>query len=151
MLVSVVSLELDSALAMVLVQSVSGVQPARQIASVVELSADSRAAAQPTAPQTARVDSKKPATKPNTASKARRAKRAGKRRLGQRAVVSKAEAESKVVDILRAKGGKLDSASARGVAKLIGGRKSTVHNAVAGLIASGVVVKAGGALMLAAA
>ena len=32
----------------------------------------------------------------------------------------------------------------------IGGKKSTVHTAVAGLIAAGVVAKAGGALVLAA-
>jgi hypothetical protein len=46
--------------------------------------------------------------------------------------------------------GRLDDANAHGVARLLSGKKSTVHNAVTGLIASGVVVKAGGALMLAA-
>ena len=92
-----------------------------------------------------------PVTKPNPASKVRRAKHPAKRRLGHSATVSKAEAEHKVVSLIRDNGGKLDDGSARGVARLIGGKKSTVHNALAGLIAGGVVVKAGGALMLAAA
>jgi hypothetical protein len=65
--------------------------------------------------------------------------------------VSKAEAESKVVSLIKDRGGKLERGSARGVAKLIGGKKSTVHSALAGLIAAGVVAKVGGALVLAAA
>jgi hypothetical protein len=63
--------------------------------------------------------------------------------------VSKVDAEQKVVRLIQDSGGKLDNASARGVARLIGGKKSTVHTAVAGLIAAG-VAKAGGALVLAA-
>jgi len=154
LLVGVVAIELGSALSLVLVQSVSGVQPAREIASVVELNAEDRVPVQPAAPQTASppaLDSKKPATKPDIASKRARATRSATRRLRQQAKVSKVEAENKVVDMLRAKGGRLEDASARGVARLIGGKKSTVHSALAGLIAAGVVVKAGGALMLAGA
>ena len=54
------------------------------------------------------------------------------------------------MDIVKAKGGKLDDASVRGVARLIGGRKSTVHAALTGLLAAGVVAKIGGGLVLAA-
>jgi len=54
------------------------------------------------------------------------------------------------VDVLKAKGGKLDRASVRGVARLIGAKKSTLHGAVAALIAGGVVTKIGGALVLVA-
>ena len=67
---------------------------------------------------------------------------ARRRRLGQQTVVSKAEAESKVVDILKAKGA-LDGASVRGVARLIGARKSTAHNAIVALVSAGVVAKVG--------
>jgi DNA-binding IclR family transcriptional regulator len=52
--------------------------------------------------------------------------------------------------MLKAKGA-LDDASVRGVAKLIGARKSTAHNAIAALIAAGVVARVGGELVLAAA
>jgi hypothetical protein len=123
-LVPVLALELGASLALVLVQVVSAAgHPAPKIAPVVELS---------------------------VASKRARAKRSATRRLGQQARVSKVDAENKVMDMLRAKGGKLEDASARGVARLIGGKKSTGHRAVAGLLAAGVVVKAGGVLTLAA-
>lgn len=54
------------------------------------------------------------------------------------------------MDTIKAKGGRLEDASVRGVARLIGGRKSTVHNALAGLLAAGVVAKVGTGLVLAA-
>jgi DNA-binding IclR family transcriptional regulator len=52
------------------------------------------------------------------------------------------------VDTLKRKGGKLEDASVRGIARLIGARKSTVHNAIAALISAGVVAKLGGQLVL---
>ena len=45
---------------------------------------------------------------------------------------SKEAVKLRLVDSLKAEGGKLDDASVRGVAKLIGAKKVTVHNAVAG-------------------
>jgi len=64
--------------------------------------------------------------------------------------VSKSDAERKVLQLVQDSGGKLQAGSARGVAKLIGAKKSTAHSAVAGLITAGVLTKAGGALVLAA-
>lgn len=84
-------------------------------------------------------------------SKPRSAKRAGNRRLGQVAIAAKADVEGKVVDMLKAKGGKLDDATVRGIARLIGGKKSTVHNAIGSLLASGVVAKVRTGLVLMAA
>src|SRR5262249_51117588 len=149
-IVPVLALELGAALSLVLVQSVSAAQPAQQIAPVVELSADNRATDQPATPQTARLDSKSPVSKPKTASKARRPQRYAKRRLGHSATVSKADAEKKVVQLVQDSGGKLQASSARGIAKLIGGKKNTGHSAVAGLITAGVLAKAGGGVVLAA-
>jgi DNA-binding GntR family transcriptional regulator len=45
------------------------------------------------------------------------------------------------VDTLEASGGQLEKVSVRGLAKLLGVSKSTVHNALAALAASGVVVR----------
>jgi hypothetical protein len=152
-LVPVLALELGAALAVVLVQAVSGPPAAPETTSQVEQKVDSRAEtqlAQPSSMPAATVDSKRPATKPHAVSKAKGRKRPSKRRLGQPSAVSKADAERRVVDLIKTKGGRLDDASVRGVAKLIGGRKSTVHSALAGLLAAGVVAKAGGALILAA-
>jgi hypothetical protein len=53
------------------------------------------------------------------------------------------------VRLIQDNGDKLAEASARGVARLIGGKKSTVHNAMAALIATG-VVGVGSELILAA-
>ena len=52
------------------------------------------------------------------------------------------------MDTLKASGGKLSGASVRGLAAKVGARKSTVHIALAGLIASGVVVRIGEELVL---
>jgi len=76
---------------------------------------------------------------------------AGIKRLGQGSAVSKAAAESRIVDTLKSRGGKLDDASVRGVARLIGGRKSTVHSALAALVSAGVVARFGSELVLQAA
>jgi DNA-binding IclR family transcriptional regulator len=66
------------------------------------------------------------------------------RRLGQ--------AQVRIVDTLKASpGGKLNDASVRGVAKLLGLSKSTVHNALSALVAGGIVTKVGTGLALTAA
>ena len=153
-LVPVLALELGAALSILLVQAVCGAPASGHArAPVVEQTLDSRTEGRPAQPQPSPVtplDSKTPATKPQTVSKPKPAKRAARRRLGQQTVVSKAEAEGKVVDMLKAKGS-LDSASVRGVARLIGARKSTAHNAIVALVTAGVVAKVGSSLVLAAA
>ena len=65
-----------------------------------------------------------------------------------RPVDTRGRAEVAIVDKLCEAGGRLDTGTARGLATLIGGRKSTVHNALVGLLAAGIVTKAGGALVL---
>src|SRR5262245_38763348 len=61
-------------------------------------------------------------------------------------------AGARIVDTLKASpGGRIEGSSVRGLAALIGGRKSTVHAALSALPASGVVAKAGTALVLTAA
>jgi hypothetical protein len=149
-LVPVLALEVGAALSAVLIQAVGG----HQTASLAEQKAAMSNEGTPARPESTALDSKTPATKPRAASKRTTAERASRRRLGQRRrqqpSVSKAEAESKVVSLIKDSGGTLERASARTVAKLIGGKKSTVHSALAGLIAAGVVAKAGTALVLAA-
>jgi hypothetical protein len=149
-LVPVLALELGGALSAVLVQAVPSGPAAPRIAPSAALNVDNRTLARSEQPESASVDSKSPATKPRAASKPARAKRDARRQLGQPTAVSKADAENKVVSLLKDRGGRLDDASVRGVAKLIGARKSTVHNALAALVAGGVVAKVGGALVLAA-
>ena len=60
------------------------------------------------------------------------------------------EAQGKVIDLLKASGGKLSKNSVRKLGKMVKARRSTAHNALLGLIASGVVAKVGGALVLSA-
>jgi hypothetical protein len=62
--------------------------------------------------------------------------------------VSKAPAEKRIVDAIRDRGGRLEGGSVRRLAKMVRGRRSTVHNAVAGLIAAGIVARVSGQLVL---
>jgi hypothetical protein len=154
-LVPVLALEVGAALSALLMQTVStSAKPALETTSAVEQKVDTPNRGAPARPERAALDSKNPVTKPRTVSKRAAAKRVSKRRLGQQrrqhAGVSKIEAESKVVSLIKDSGGTLESGSARTVAKLIGGKKSTVHSALTGLIAAGVVAKVGTALVLAA-
>jgi hypothetical protein len=61
---------------------------------------------------------------------------------------SKATAEKRIVDAIRGRGGRLEGGSVRRLAKMVRGRRSTVHNAVAGLIAAGIVARVSGQLVL---
>lgn len=65
--------------------------------------------------------------------------------------MSKADAGARIVDTLASHGGRIEGGSVRGLAALIGGRKSTVHNALAALIGAGIVAKVGTAFVLTAA
>jgi hypothetical protein len=77
-----------------------------------------------------------------SAAEPRRAKR------GQSAAGSKSAAASKIVETLQAAGGRAPAGSVRRLGQAIGERKSTVHNALAALVASGVVERVGGELVL---
>lgn len=155
-LVPVMALELGAALSVLLVQSVpspaaGSVQAGHVTASQTQQTADvtrHQPATQPRAAPVNDLDSKKAVTKPRTVSKPSVQKRASKRRLGQASGVRKADAQTAILDTLKGRGGKLDDASVRGIAQLIGGRKSTVHSALAGLVAAGVVTRMGSELVL---
>ena len=57
--------------------------------------------------------------------------------------MSQVDADQKVVNLIQGSGGRLADARARRVARLIGGKKPTVHRAMTGPIAVGIVAKAG--------
>jgi hypothetical protein len=50
--------------------------------------------------------------------------------------------------MLKAHGGRLEAASVRGLANIIGAKRSTVHNAIVLLFAGGAVARVGGHLVL---
>ena len=58
------------------------------------------------------------------------------------------EAEAAILGQLKANGGTMPAGSARKLGRMLAVRKSTAHSALLGLIAAGIVVKAGGALVL---
>ena len=97
------------------------------------------------APGNAAVDANRPAKRRS----ARIAPdRVSTRRLGNATVATKADAKTAIVSTLRDNGGRLEGASVRGLATLIGAHKSNVHNALTALIAAGAVAKIGTALVL---
>lgn len=122
-------------------------EPASNVDSGAAVSADARAPATTQVSASKANPARTPADTPlRTAPRPRRG-----RRLGQSSGPSKEAAGRQIVDTLQAQGGRIEGGSVRGIAALIGGKRSTVHAALAGLIGSGVVVKAaGGALVLAA-
>jgi ABC-type multidrug transport system fused ATPase/permease subunit len=129
-LVGVLALEVGSSLAVVLMRSVS------------TLVRQSR-------PLTTAVDS--PATATPKPAKAVHAPRAAPRRAERgrvRAKGTRNAAADKIVDTLQANGGRAPSASVRQLGAMLGERKSTVHNAVAMLVASGVIERVGRELVL---
>jgi hypothetical protein len=67
---------------------------------------------------------------------------------GRRAKSRKDAAAGKIVDTLRDQGGRAPGSSVRRLGRLIGERKSTVHNALAMLVASGIVERVGADLVL---
>jgi hypothetical protein len=72
------------------------------------------------------------------------------RRTGKKQPVrANAAVQTRILDAIKAKGGRLEAGSVRTIAQLVGGRKSTVHAALGMLIAAGAVAKAGKALVLA--
>ena len=137
-LVGVLALEVGSSLAVVLMRSVS--TPVRQIRPLTATAA--RALAR-------RVDS--PAPEPSKPAKAVHAPQAAPRRAKRgrvRAKGTRDAAADKIVDTLQANGGRAPGASVRQLGAMLGERKSTVHNAVAMLVASGVIERVGRELVL---
>jgi hypothetical protein len=156
-LIPVLALEIGAALSVLLVQSVGG-------GHRPSMSKGTQQPATTPEPRSESVDSLAPEAAPrtpaplNAAASAksgakRRSTRIGPerlstRRLGNATVGTKEGAQSAIVDTLRSHGGRMEGASVRGLAALIGGQKSNVHNALVALIAAGVVAKFGGALVL---
>lgn len=146
-LIPVLALEVGAATAALLVQAAGPVrtpvrtQPLPAPVSAIEaVPSGAVHAAQPAVSTKANVDSKTPAvTAPKVSTR---------RALGQAGKASKATAETAVVDTLKARGGRLPDASVRGLAALLSVPKSTVHNALAALIATGAVAKIGTELVL---
>jgi hypothetical protein len=129
-LVGVLALEVGSSLAVVLLRGAS--TPVRQ-----------------SRPLTAAVDS--PAQEPSKPAKAVHAPQAAPRRAKRgrvRAKGTRDAAADKIVDTLQANGGRAPGASVRQLGAMLGERKSTVHNAVAMLVASGVIERVGRELVL---
>lgn len=140
-LVGVVALEVGSALAGLLLASVS---PPRVVTRAAEDTRDADAG------KAAHTLADMPADKAN-GSRGLPSRASGGQRLGTAGRLSRTDAGERIVDAIRERGGKLDTgATARGIAQLIGGRKTTAHVALGALLAAGVVERlADGGLMLA--
>jgi hypothetical protein len=155
-LIPVLALEVGAALAGVLVHSVGGHRPSM-----------SKGAPQPATmpePRSAAVDSLVRESAPWTPALVKAAasaksgakrrcslvgpERVSTRRLGNATVATKVDAQQAIVSTLQVNGGRMDGASVRGLAALIGAHKSNVHNAIAALIAAGTVARLGGGLVL---
>jgi hypothetical protein len=152
-LVGVIALELGSALAVVLVRAM-GTEAAGAVEQAVATTwtADARPAWTPDA-RPAWTPEEPPKAQPAAPRSGARtvqgsAKRGRGQRLGPLASVSKADAGQRIVDALAGAGGRLEDGTVRKLARLIGGRKSTVHSALAALVASGAVAKVGAELVL---
>ena len=144
-LVGVVALEIGSALAAVLVQTVRGsaVQPrgvgqeaTSEPQEGVGRPSEAAATVDTSAGQPASQRVSKAAT--GKCPRGHRLGHLGRTPAGQR----RTSTGQRIVDALRDSGGRLEGASVRGIARLIGSNKSTVHGALAGLIAAGVVARA---------
>jgi len=126
-LIAVLALEIGSALSVVLVKSVS--TPVRRSMGRI-----------------APADDHKPgkaglSTVPDTLDKALPSSPRAKPRSATETLITAALSDS---------GGKLSDATVRGLASKIGARKSTVHNALAGLMAAGIVARDGEDIVLVA-
>jgi hypothetical protein len=155
-LVPVLALELGAALAAVLVQAVA----AEAKASVVNTDACSTTEGNPIRPSGPRANPAiGKADRPSGHPRAKGGRQARGRRLGRtvstakpakkRRVATKRAARERILGLIEARGGRLEGGSVRTIAKLTKLGRTTVHSALGILIASGSVVKAGKALVLA--
>lgn len=145
-LIGVVALELGSATAGLLMRAMASTSESERTApSAVQSPERPTPPAASNEPARAILD-KEPSTL--EVSKDFVQKRPRGQRLGRTSLVSKEAAGVRIVDTIKERGGRLEGASVRGLAALIGGRKSTVHSALAGLVAAGVIARLGGELVL---
>lgn len=161
-LVGVVALELGSALAVVLVRATSP----SGMRSVIDVSADSRVEARPhrrerpsAEPGHGRPDSeaskpgpkRTPAATPRTASRTTRGQRLGPsgKLSGQPMPQRRSpDVAGLIVDAIADSGGRIEAGSVRGIAALIGAKRTAVHGALTALLAAGAVAKVGTGLVL---
>jgi hypothetical protein len=157
-LIPVLALEVGAALAGVLVQSAEGGHRPSMPKDTPQPQPRQSHAARPvdilapeSAPQPHRPRNVPPSANSavsRTPRKRATMDRPSSRRLGHATVATKVGAQQAIVSTLKEHGGRMDGASVRGLAALIGAHKSNVHNALGALIATGVVVKLGGELVL---
>jgi len=148
-LVGVIALELGSALSIVLVRSVSGgprwalstagaPQTPAALARTKPVDRQKPVPSSvPPRPRTASVGANSAASRPSRGQSAR-----------TRQSGSKDAAATKIVDTLREQGGRAPGGSVRRLGAMIGERRSTTWNALAALIASGVIERVGSELVL---
>jgi hypothetical protein len=144
-LVGVVALELGSALAIVLVRAASPVSPVRTPrVPLVTAPADTEAlSVTDTARRAAAPKASPKRTPAATPTRTPRGQR------GSSGKVSGQQVQQRILDTLADSGGRLEGGSVRGLAALIGGKRTAVHSALSALLAGGMVAKAaGGALVL---
>jgi hypothetical protein len=159
-LIPVLALEVGAALSGVLVQSACGRRnlplskdaPLTQAAVPAGKPVDGHAptlAQEAKQPRTQTVDANSPAAAPRR-KRARTAteRLSMRRRPGLVTTLTKVDAQVQLLDMLRRRGGRIEDASVRGLARLIGAKKSTAHNAIATLIGAGIVARLGSGLVL---
>jgi hypothetical protein len=155
-LIPVLALEIGSALAAALARSglvvpaaaPGSVHAMRPYADLRQPEPDTDTAARS---ERASVDTQSPAITATTASRQEAPKgsrgQVHGRRVGQPTALGRGATEARIVDTLRTQGGRVD-ATVRSLATTIGAKRSTVHNALAGLLAAGAVARVGGELVL---
>jgi hypothetical protein len=141
-LVPALALELGAALAAVLMDAVGAGQ--RVIDKTVGADCPSYAGVAPSVSGQTVVKSPKQHRGRRIGHRAPRAKPAKDRRTR-----ANAAAQARILDALKKRGGRIEGGSVRKIAGLIGARKSTVHSAIALLLAAGAITKAGRTLLLA--
>jgi hypothetical protein len=139
-LIPVLALELGAAMAAVLID---GVTRQGVIDKTEGADCPSYAGVAPSA-------SGQPVAKPPKPSRGRRiGDRASRAKLAKdRRTRANAAAQTRIIEALKKRGGRIEAGSVRKVAGLIRGRRSTVHAALGMLVAAGTVVKVGRALTL---
>jgi hypothetical protein len=161
--IPVLALEIGAALSAVLVQSVSGGQrpgpslpasskspPQGEAAGRARESVDRQTPAPAGEAKEARTVHAGPKSRSRRTSTRTATDGSAKRRLGPVTTMTRADAAGRIVDTLKQRGGRLHGVSVRGLASLVGARKSTAHNAIAALIAAGTVARIGTELVLTA-
>jgi hypothetical protein len=144
-LVPVLALELGAALAAVLIDAVTAEPKA-----ITKTAVASKLRA-PGITSTAHPSdvSGQPSDKPQKTNGRQVRRPASRARLAKdRRTRANAAAQTRIIEALKKGGGKIEAGSVRKVAGLIGARKSTVHSAMALLLAAGTVTKVGRALVL---